>query len=471
MNTTCSQLRRRAASWAPLTLMLLLLGGCLEKHLVWSPDGARAAVLAKDGLYLSDPEGRLTPLLLPGAYAVAWLGDGQGMVVARAHPADGWASIAKALGPVRAAEAEARAAELWTKLEAGASWGDLTKDGPKKGELAVLKILLRERNGDALRAKLNPGYWDEFKSTQVEISDVLAARLDGSQVRPGSVLHEGLEKVEDLRVAPGDQAVAFTTDLTPDNDKECRLWLARLDAGGATAVAERTAAYPDWTPDRRSLVYFQAAEGGARDDLRLGTLIRRGVLDAQGRVGIQEDADDLVGVMFSTTSRVRCLRDGRILFNAVEFTLPVTTKDADVERERLFALDPARQATLVRVIPRGEEDNMPKNLAFFELSPDEQRVLVGGYDGEVSVLTIATGDVGTLQKAGDYNLLAAPVWRNDAEITYARRNPVVDGKPPVRKAEIVRQKGAPDKGDQETVLSKDWSAEMLESVFSPSDKK
>jgi len=31
----------------------------------------------------------------------------------------------------------------------------------------------------------------------------------------------------------------------------------------------------------------------------------------------------------------------------------------------------------VRVIPRGEEENMPKNLTFFEMSPDEQRVLVG----------------------------------------------------------------------------------------------
>jgi len=78
----------------------------------------------------------------------------------------------------------------------------------------------------------------------------------------------------------------------------------------------------------------------------------------------------------------------------VEFTLPIATKDADVERERLFALDQVRQSTLVRMIPRGEEENMPKNLTFFELSPDEQRVLVGGYEGEVSVLTIATGDVG-----------------------------------------------------------------------------
>jgi hypothetical protein len=176
-------------------------------------------------------------------------------------------------------------------------------------------------------------------------------------------------------------------------------------------------------------------------------------------------------MMFSNNPRVRCLRDGRILFNAVEFSLPIMAKDADVERERLFAVDAARQATLVRVVPRSEEENLPKSLVFFEVSPDEKQVLVGGFDGEVSVLTLMTGNVDVLQKAGDYNLMAAPVWRSAEEITFARRNPAVDGKKPERKAEVIRRKVVMQKGDQETVLSQDWSQEMLESVFSGSDKK
>jgi hypothetical protein len=285
------------------------------------------------------------------------------------------------------------------------------------------------------------------------------------------VLHEGLEKIENIRVAPGDRAIAFTTDLAPGNDKECRLLVARVDIGGATTVAERTAFFPDWTPDCRSLVYVQAAQGGAKEDLRLGTLMRRAVLDEHDGIKIQKDSEELAGLLFSNAARVRCLRDGRIMFNAVEFSLPVTNKDVEAEREKLFVLDPARQSTLVRVIPRGEEENMPKNLTFFELSPDEQRVLVGGFEGEVSLLTIATGDVGRLQKAGDYGLMAAPVWRNNDEITYAKRNPVENGKQPARQAEIVLQEISPAKGDHETVLSKDWSVEMLESIFSGSDKK
>jgi hypothetical protein len=216
---------------------------------------------------------------------------------------------------------------------------------------------------------------------------------------------------------------------------------------------------------------MQAAEGGEKGDLRLATLVRREVLDEGGQIKLQEKPDELAGMLFSNLTRVRCLKDGRIVFNAVEFSLPVTNKDVDADRERLFAFDPLRQATLVRIVPRGEEENMPKNLAFFELSPDEKQILVGGFDGEVSVLTLVTGDVGVWQKAGEYNLMAAPVWRAPGEITYARRNPGENGKPPSRKAEIVLRQLVSEKGDQEKVLSQSWSDEMLTDVFSPSENK
>jgi hypothetical protein len=466
-------MRSQTASWVLAALMLVLLGGCLEEHLMWSPDGKRAAVIAKDGLHFCDPEGKLTPLLLPGVDRVAWFSNSQQLAVARTRSVGDWASIARAIGSARAAAITAKADEIWSKVEAGAQLDVLIKSAFLNGlkETQPLSILLRERHGEALKAKLSPGDWDSLKAAQVDLTDLLIVRVDGDQIRPGIVLHEGLEKIENIRVAPGDRAIAFTTDLAPGNDKECRLLLARVDIGGATTVAERTAFFPDWTPDCRSLVYVQAAEGGAKGDLRLGTLVRRVALDEHDVIKIQKDTEELAGLLFSNAARVRCLRDGRIMFNAVEFSLPVTNKDVEAEREKLFVLDPARQSTLVRVIPRGEEENMPKNLTFFELSPDEQRVLVGGFEGEVSLLTIATGDVGRLQKAGDYGLMAAPVWRNNDEITYAKRNPVENGKQPARQAEIVLQEISPAKGDHETVLSKDWSVEMLESIFSGSDKK
>jgi dipeptidyl aminopeptidase/acylaminoacyl peptidase len=460
----------RKTAVVPAALLLALLSGCLEQHLVWSPNGQRAAVIAKDGLHLCDPDGNLTPLLLPDVDMVAWFSDSQRLAVARVRKAGDWASVARAAGSERASAIAVEAEGIWSKLEAGEQWGAVMKpEGMKKG-IQPLLIFLRDHHREALRAKLTPGDWDGLMSSQAEVADLLVVRIDGDQIRPGTVLHEGLEKIEDLRVSPGNRAIAFTTDLTPDNDDECRLLLTLADAVGTETVAERTAAYPDWTPDARSLVYAQAAEGGKKDDLRLATLVRREVLDDRGQIKLQEKPDELAGMVFSRT-RVRCLRDGRIVFNAVEFSLPVATKDVDAEREKLFFLDPLRQTTLGRLVPRGEEANLPKNLTFFEPSPDEKQILVGGFEGEVSVLTLATGDVAVWQKTGDYGLRAAPVWRSSDEITYARRNPAENGKPPVRKAEIVLRKSGSGKGDQETVLSKGWSDEMLASVFSPSDQK
>jgi hypothetical protein len=471
MKTVTTKKCRIGLTVAPAALLLVLLSGCLEKHFVWSPDGNRAAVIAKDGLYLCDPDGKLSPLLLPDVYQAVWLGDSQRLVVARERKVGDWTSIARALGPERAGKVVAEADALWRNLEAGGQWGILTMNPGNKKDLAVLKIYLRERYGEALRAKVSAGEWNEFKSQQAGINELVMARIVGEQIQSGTLLHEGLEKIDDIRVAPGDRTVAFTTDLALDNNDECRLLLARIDATGAVTVAEHTAAYPDWTADGRSVLYVQASGGGAKDDLRLGTLVQREVLDDNGPIKIGEKAEALAGLFFQNTTRVRCLRDGRILFNAVEMTLPVAGKDAGGEHEKLYVLDLARQATLVRMIPRGEQENMPKHLTFFEVSPDERRVLVGGYDGEVSVLTLATGDVAKVQMAGEYNLMGAPVWRNAEEITFARRNPLADGKRPSRKAEIVLRKVVLGKGDQEKVLSQGWSDEMLESVYSGSDKK
>ena len=463
--------RSRFPSATLAAAIVLLLAGCLEKHVIWSPDGTRAAVIAKDGLHFCDPDGKLTPLLMPGVRAAAWLGDSQGLVVARQRKAADWASIVQSIGPERAGKIEARAEADWKQWEKDGRWGVFPEVSGKRKDEPALNLFLCENHGEALRAKLTAKNWNDFKSKEAVINDVMRARLVGDQVQPGTVLHECLENIDDIRISPDGRAVAFTTDTVADDESDCLLFLALIDTAGASRVADRTAANPDWAPDGRSLVYIQASGQKAKDDVRLATLVRREVMDDKGRIRIGEKAEELAGMFFQDTDRVRCLRDGRILFNAIELTLPVAGKDfpAD-EHERLFALDLARQATLVRMIPGENQEKMPKRLAFFEVSPDEQRVLVGDIDGDVSVLTLATGDVAQWQEAGEYNLWGAPVWRNSEEITYAERNPLIDGKKPARKAEIILRKAVPGQGDKEKVLSRNWPDEMLESVYTGSDR-
>lgn len=447
---------------APLALVLLLLAGCLEKTLLWSPDGSRAAVIGQDGLYLCDADGRLSALLVPGAYNAAWLGDSQQLVIARRTKQDSWTEIAREIGPEQAGLLIARAESIWQQIQTGGRWSLLTMDlGRKESTIKLVKIYLRERYGEALRAKLDAGEWDMLKGVQAEVHELIMARIEEGRITTVTRLSTSLGRVNEIRLAPGDRVVAFATEmaLTVDGNKEddIQLQLARVNGSGASLVAAYVGAFPDWSADGRWLTYVQASAGSTKDDLRLGTLVQREVVDAGGAIAIQKAQKELAGWIFSVNSRVRCLRDGRILFNAAEISLPIAAEDFGEQHEQLFAVDLARQATLVRLIPRKQEEHLPQTLAFFEVSPDEKQVLFGGLDGEVCLLTLATGEVEQVQEGvAKQNLQGQPVWRKDGEFSYTRRAVKKDGQKPARKAEVVLRRG-----DKEQILSTNWPDQMV----------
>jgi hypothetical protein len=446
---------------APLALGLLLLAGCLEKTLLWSPDGSRAAVIGQGGLYLCDADGKLSDLLVSGVYRAAWLGDSQQLILAREQKATSWSEIARALGADAARAVITHAESIWEKSQTGGLWSVLAMEIGGKERTKLAKIYLRERYGEALRAKVNAGEWADIKSTEVGSHELVMARIENGKITTGTLLHEGLGKVREIRVAPGDRAVAFVAEtfLTSEGkgEDDLQLRLARVNGTGATPVAAHVAAFPDWTPDGRSLVYVQAMSGSSKDDLRLGALVQREVLDAGGTVAVKEEKKELAGWIFSDNSRVRCLRDGRILFNAAEISLPIAAEDYGEQHEQLFAADPARLATLVRLIPRKQEDKLPPTLAFFEVSPDEKQVLFGGLGGEVAVLTLTSGEVEQVQDGvGKQTLQGQPVWRKDGEFSYTRRAAKKDGQTPVRKAEVMLRSGGKDKR-----LSETWPDPMV----------
>jgi hypothetical protein len=186
------------------------------------------------------------------------------------------------------------------------------------------------------------------------------------------------------------------------------------------------------------------------------------VLNAEFKIAVADQKQELAGLALTELNRVRCLKDGRIIFNAVEIQLPVANDDFSDEHEQLFAIDPARQPTLVRLIPRKRIEDLPQTLAFFEISPDEKQILFGDYNGAVSLLTLASGEVVQIQQGSkkDDNLRCAPTWRAAGEFSYAKRNPLQDGKKPARVAEAVLRTG-----ETEKVLSGTWSNEITGGVF------
>lgn len=443
--------------------LLLLCAGCLEKRIVWSPDGARAAVISDDGLYLCDAQGHLSGLLVPNVSFAAWRGDSRRLVLARRREAKDWNTIKPTLG-ADAAKVEAEADALWRDVEAGKPWNVLTLDfSDRKGPL---EICARDRHAEGLRAKLTPEAWSGLEATTVELSDLVLAHVDGEAVVVDAVRHTGYGSITDMRVAPQDTAVAFTEESFASKE-ELNLLVASLnDATPAAVVAHRVAGYPDWSTDGKSVIYVEANGGGAKDDQVLGVLTARDVFDQGGRIAVAESRRYLAGMMFNLFTHVRCLRDGRVLFNAAEMELPMAAEDYGGDRrEQLFALDPARQATLVRLIPRKHETGVPQMLAFFEVSPDERDVLIGGAEGEVAVVNLASGAVKQVQEASKTRYAGLPVWRRAGEFSYVRRTEPKDGKEPARPAEVVLREG-----DKEIVLSESWPGETLAKVASNRSK-
>jgi hypothetical protein len=456
---------------ASVALALLLLTGCLEQHLLWSPDGKRAAVIDKDsGLFLCDIDGKLSPPLVPDVFRVAWLSDSQQLILARKHSESKWTPIARAMGQQSAAALVAQADAFWQKLQTGTQWSSLWRVPGmwerRERDEGLIKIYLHERYGESLHVKLDAGDWDNVAQQTANIYELVMARIDGDTIITGTQLHEGIDEISDCRVSPGDKAVAFVTQMAQDKDEDGRLWVVQVNTSTPVLVAERVAFFPDWTADARSLVYLQSSGASATDDLRLGTLVQRKVLNPEGKIEIESDRKELGGWIFSSLCRIRCLRDGRIVFNAAEITLPVAAEDFGDQREQLFALDLARQSTLVRLIPRKHESKLPQSLAFFEVSPDEQQVLCGWVDGTVGVITLATGELKEVQEAGENSVQGAPVWRKAGEFTYTRRTGAKDGKKPARAVEVVLGTEEKDGHYKETVLSQTWPDAMLNALVS-----
>jgi len=301
---------------------VLLLGGCLKKNIVWSPDGQQAAVISQDGLRFCGADGALSSPSSPGVYLVAWLGDSQHLLVARERPAANWAEVARVLGSERTQQIAAAVEAAWAKVKQGALWSVVTLDLLNENPLP--QFCLRELHGSELRPKLSTEEWAALTGVEVKLHEVALARRQDGRVELGTPLFTDLGMVADLRLAPGEKAVAITVAKSARNGDHHRLVVAALDgAVPPAALANEVSAYPDWAIDGRALVYCQSPGLPEKDQVQFGVFQQREVLGPDGKLAPAEKAVDLGGGLFQPLGRIRCLPDGRIVFNASELTLPV----------------------------------------------------------------------------------------------------------------------------------------------------
>ena len=438
---------------------LLMAAGCLpEEKVAWSPDGQRAVLIAPDGLYLCDGEGTLSPCVAEKVKAVAWLPDSKRLVVAREQPPlKTWKDAAAFIGEAEAKEVMEIAAKV--RQEVLAYQGDAaalevkTLEGTSSTRTVLVAMYLRDNLADGLPEKLGPEKWKGVVGIEVPVFGLEVGEVEGAAVTFQAPVRM-LDQPAFLRVSPDGRNVAYVANGAMPKGVWA-LFVAPLAGGSPRLVAENVAPFADWSADGRFLAYARATgpAPAGQGDLRLGTISRRAVCDAEGKVlETFEKAADLAGLLFQDDLRVRCLRDGRIVFAAAAVQLPCTAGDMP-NRMALFAADPERPATLVRLLPQSAETEVPQGANYFEVSPDGQRVSIPGPQG-VAVVTLATGAVEKALAAEGYDVFFVPTWRSAQELCFAVEAGAALGSPNRREVVLWSSGGA-------RLLSKGWSDDLI----------
>ncbi len=373
-------------------LTSLLLSGCQEDKLVWSPDGSHGAFLSSRAVYLCSPEGSLSGPFLDKVDYIAWTKDSAGLLLASKEEAE-------------------------------------TQDSKEKKQVT-------------LRLQLS--------------------RITDGKVAAGALLWESRDykDIAGLRPSPDGSLLALTVESNEEKGSSIQLLVLPL-AGKLlpVKVAQNCNAFPDWTPDSRSLVFFQAMSPETSKTLELGVLKRQEIRDASGNVTVAKEPVELAGGLFQSGIRVRCLPDGRILFNSLACTIPMAMADRGDSHEQFFMLDEVRYASLIGIVSRRDQMELPDGLSYYEPSPDGTRLLVSGSKNRSSLVTLSTGGVLTLnpedtEKNSQESVLSAQ-WRTNEEFSFVRFN--TQGAKPGW--EIVLRSG-----NNERILSKDWPEDVLKGL-------
>lgn len=427
------------------------LVGCLpDKKIVWSPDGTRAGVLAGDDFYLCNEQGELSPKLLNNVLNYAWLADSKSLVVTRAVEVTSWRELAAELTPEQLLPVTNFAQVVLDRIKTGAGEVLEEKEKQRGDDTAAAALLyLRENHANLIEAWAR-GHEDEAKPT-VQVFVVQAYHVpDSAKALPGEVIAKSLTAPAELRPDRLGHSLAYV-------DQTNGLFVAAINGSRpATLLEPRVGLFTDWTPDGQSLVYIRALGQG---EAQFGMVSKRLLFSPTGAWTMNNAPEDLAGLLFDGISKVRCLRDGRILFSGTELHLPLAVKDIP-QRENVFVVDPGRQATVTRLATRETEAELPQKCWSFEVSPDEKRVAFAADDGRIVVMTLATGALDVVQPSrGDKALKIVPTWRNAEELVYAAV--------PEKSGDTVLQKPAIAlwKAGHIRSLSKTWPEEVLEPLF------
>ncbi len=423
--------------------LLLLLVACQPRECAeWSPDGSRAAILAEDQIYFTDPQGNLSNPIPdrdsePGrllVHAFDWLSDGSGLVLHRVRIAPQWEEIAPLLPEADGKRVAELAAKMPSLLEAAVVLhGDADRAEQLLGKLMpgeflaianALRLALardsapvRRALTDAPRALASLG----SESTDLDgflLHELVVLRPDSAQ--PAEVLARGLRGIDSLKVSPQHSLVACAYHT--ENPHRFDLIVHPLSPGPAVTVSQGIARAYDWTPEGHSLVFLSSISENSGG---LVEIERRRVVNDQGQISdpLPGGAGDgtLAYAVVAFSPRLAVLPNGDVLFSSHPGNLPAASGDLE-ENPRLYRL-PADGGDPI-AIPTAE-GSLPMDLGFFVPSPDGRRAIVveSGTDA-VALLDLESGRSELISEPHPrWKTRVMPSWRNAEEFAYAALDP------------------------------------------------
>jgi hypothetical protein len=394
---------------------------------VWSSDGKWAAVIGKDSLYFCDSKGNIKEKSKDGILTARWFPNEYRLAIERQIYANNW-KLMEAHVPEAERQKLIQHAKLLLDVSDAQEWKNKTETlldskNLSKNDLAGIILYLRDKSPNKLPQTVTDS-WP--KDTGFNYYFLEIGLWKDGKFTVEKTLWSSDERVWDIRISNKGRVLAFTAAyFDSDDDDEpdySTLWVADCNTGQVIPADKNIALYPDWSTDGKSLLYTRSI-GEKDSENAIGTLLKSQICDDSGALLAKiKDPEALAGLIVNKNTKVRCLSDGRIVFSSIEVSLP--TIGADVPRQKqLFTLDPKRQVTITRLIPRSTLDQTDDyNMDFFEVSPDETMISVPSGEGHVAVFYPSTGEFKVLQAEKMEHLKTVPVWRYPNDLCYVNIN-------------------------------------------------
>lgn len=407
-------------------LVLPLLTGCYDwNRVVWSPDGAHLAFIAHDGLHLSTDAGQLSGPFSDRGEIIEWYPDSkQLLLLTNTHDMD-WTQINELAddeeqeiirtaqivkeelrtfkGTFTPEEAKRMMEKLYARLGAN-------KDRPLNHNLPEALKYLNAVDIE-LKGALSNDWYNALTRPQSRYSsnDKWVAQnycLKDKELSPAKVLLT-TTRFPSLRISPTGNMLAGVDDTG--------LWIMSASGGQRKVLCRDVAMFPDWLPDGKSLLVIrrptEQSVSGKVSRVKITTNEH-----STSNGSVPPAVEDLCDTVYHPDDRVRCLKDGTILFSG-------SAKDTD--SDDLFELKPGTRIP-IQIASRGRRNGLAA-LSFFEVSPDERKVTIPSHKGDLDVLMLDERKLIHVQSLHEHpeEIPFAPHWRSAHELCYPKLSRII----------------------------------------------